>query len=46
MDKANPIVTNDERYMFGSLFQQQLPVTTRRSSVKNIYFKITIPTIG
>jgi hypothetical protein len=46
MDKANPVVTNGDRYMFGSLFQRQLPVTTRRFSVKNFYFKITIPTIG
>jgi hypothetical protein len=35
MDKANPIITNDERYMFGSLFQRQLPITTRRFSLKH-----------
>jgi hypothetical protein len=39
MDKANPVVTNDDRYMFGSLFQRQLPVTTRRFSVKTFTLK-------
>jgi hypothetical protein len=34
--RANPVVTNDDRYMYGSLLQRELPVTTHHFCTKII----------